>query len=104
MGNIPAPPVTAGGRGFQVANNDDFVNLAAALGRSCDVQVIITDIYKADHMLTFVIRSTINVQTAPTAEAGSKLATAIRKTPSVMHPFRRDSMSRQVNRNDKVDC
>lgn len=34
----PAPPVTAGGRGFQVEGNDDFVNSAAALGRSCDVQ------------------------------------------------------------------
>ncbi|KAL1743627.1 hypothetical protein HDZ31DRAFT_19230, partial [Schizophyllum fasciatum] len=33
-----APAVTAGGRGFQVEGNDDFLNVAAALGRSCDVQ------------------------------------------------------------------
>jgi len=38
LGGVAAPAVTAGGRGFVVANNDDFVNLAAALGRSCDVQ------------------------------------------------------------------
>ncbi|KAH9926146.1 uncharacterized protein B0H18DRAFT_1211160 [Fomitopsis serialis] len=38
LGGIAAPAVTAGGRGFVVANNDDFVNVAAALGRSCDVQ------------------------------------------------------------------
>jgi hypothetical protein len=39
VGGVTAPAVTAGGRGFVVANNDDFLNLAAALGRSCDVQV-----------------------------------------------------------------
>ncbi|KAL1713009.1 hypothetical protein EV715DRAFT_172968, partial [Schizophyllum commune] len=33
-----APAVTPGGRGFQVEGNDDFLNAAAALGRSCDVQ------------------------------------------------------------------
>ncbi|KAI5829242.1 hypothetical protein K523DRAFT_41861 [Schizophyllum commune Tattone D] len=33
-----APAVTTGGRGFQVEGNDDFLNAAAALGRSCDVQ------------------------------------------------------------------
>jgi len=33
-----APAVTPGGRGFEVANNADFLNLSAALGRSCDVQ------------------------------------------------------------------
>jgi hypothetical protein len=38
LGGISAPPVTVGGRGFVVANNSDFLNLAAALGRSCDVQ------------------------------------------------------------------
>ena len=38
VGGISAPAVTAGGRNFVVANNDDFVNLATALGRSCDVQ------------------------------------------------------------------
>ncbi|GJE88265.1 hypothetical protein PsYK624_043480 [Phanerochaete sordida] len=38
LGGIAAPAVTAGGRNFVVANNDDFVNLATALGRSCDVQ------------------------------------------------------------------
>jgi hypothetical protein len=37
VGGITAPPVTAGGKGF-VTNGSDFVNLAAALGRSCDVQ------------------------------------------------------------------
>lgn len=41
LGGVSAPPVTAtgtGGRDFVVTNNDSFVNLAAALGRSCDVQ------------------------------------------------------------------
>jgi len=38
LGGVAAPAVTAGGRGFEVANNDDFLNLSAALGRSCDVQ------------------------------------------------------------------
>ena len=38
LGGISAPAVTAGGRGFVVENNDSFLNLAAALGRSCDVQ------------------------------------------------------------------
>lgn len=38
LGGDVAPPVTVGGRGFVVANNSDFLNLAAALGRSCDVQ------------------------------------------------------------------
>ncbi|KAF7796264.1 hypothetical protein EIP86_007438 [Pleurotus ostreatoroseus] len=38
LGGLSAPAVTTGGRGFVVANNDDFLNLAAALGRSCDVQ------------------------------------------------------------------
>lgn len=38
LGGITAPAVTAGGRGFVVANNDSFLNVAAALGRSCDVQ------------------------------------------------------------------
>jgi len=36
LGGAP-PPVTAGGKGF-VTNGSDFLNLAAALGRSCDVQ------------------------------------------------------------------
>lgn len=35
-GSLP-PPVTAGGKGFET-DNSQFVNLAAALGRSCDVQ------------------------------------------------------------------
>lgn len=38
LGGITAPAVRAGGRGFQVDNNSDFLNVAAALGRSCDVQ------------------------------------------------------------------
>ncbi|KIY71526.1 hypothetical protein CYLTODRAFT_418758 [Cylindrobasidium torrendii FP15055 ss-10] len=33
-----APAVTAGGKGFIVENNDEFLNSAAALTRSCDVQ------------------------------------------------------------------
>ncbi|KAL8283946.1 hypothetical protein RQP46_005059 [Phenoliferia psychrophenolica] len=33
-----APEVTAGGRGFIVSGSDDFVNSAAALKRSCDIQ------------------------------------------------------------------
>lgn len=38
LGDLSAPAVTKGGRGFQVANNSDFLNLNAALNRSCDVQ------------------------------------------------------------------
>jgi len=39
LGGSVAPPVTAGGRGFVVAGeSDSFLNLAAATGRSCDVQ------------------------------------------------------------------
>ncbi|KAI0916257.1 hypothetical protein AcV5_003247 [Taiwanofungus camphoratus] len=38
LGGVSAPAVTAGGRGFEVENNDSFLNLSAALGRSCDVQ------------------------------------------------------------------
>ena len=36
-GSLP-PAVTAGGRGFNVANSDSFTNLGSALGRSCDIQ------------------------------------------------------------------
>ncbi|PVF95212.1 hypothetical protein CPB86DRAFT_602224 [Serendipita vermifera] len=38
LGGIQAPAVTRGGRNFVVANNADFLNIGAALGRSCDVQ------------------------------------------------------------------
>ncbi|KAJ3537028.1 hypothetical protein NM688_g6749 [Phlebia brevispora] len=38
LGGISPPAVTASGSSFVVANNDNFVTLAAALGRSCDVQ------------------------------------------------------------------
>ncbi|KAF9815272.1 hypothetical protein IEO21_04635 [Rhodonia placenta] len=40
LGGVAAPAVTAGGRGFEVAGEtgDSFLNVAAALGRSCDVQ------------------------------------------------------------------
>lgn len=38
LGGIDAPTVTEGGRGFEVENNADFLNLSAAIGRSCDVQ------------------------------------------------------------------
>ncbi|KAI0689076.1 hypothetical protein BC835DRAFT_1283788, partial [Cytidiella melzeri] len=40
LGGDAAPAVTTGGRGFVVdgEGSDDFLNLAAALGRSCDVQ------------------------------------------------------------------
>ncbi|KAH6912561.1 hypothetical protein BKA70DRAFT_1530440 [Coprinopsis sp. MPI-PUGE-AT-0042] len=38
LGGQAAPSVTAGGRGFIVEGNDQFLNLAAAVGRSCDVQ------------------------------------------------------------------
>lgn len=37
VGGVSPPAVTAGGRGF-VTNGADFLNLAAAVGRSCDVQ------------------------------------------------------------------
>lgn len=37
LGNISAPPVTKGGKGF-IVNGDEFLNLSAAVGRSCDVQ------------------------------------------------------------------
>ncbi|KAF4617539.1 hypothetical protein D9613_005913 [Agrocybe pediades] len=38
LGGATAPAVTAGGRGFVVEGSDDFLNKAAALGRSCDIQ------------------------------------------------------------------
>lgn len=38
LGGIQPPAITAGGKGFEVANNSDFNNLSAAIGRSCDVQ------------------------------------------------------------------
>lgn len=38
VGGAAAPAVTAGGRGFVVSGSDDFLNVAAALGRSCDIQ------------------------------------------------------------------
>jgi len=39
LGGSVAPPVTVGGRGFVVSGeSDSFLNLAAATGRSCDVQ------------------------------------------------------------------
>ncbi|KAL0064683.1 hypothetical protein AAF712_008381 [Marasmius tenuissimus] len=38
LGGETAPAVTPGGRGFQVAGSDDFLNVGAALGRSCDIQ------------------------------------------------------------------
>jgi hypothetical protein len=38
LGGIAPPTVTVGGRGFVVQDNADFLNLSAALGRSCDVQ------------------------------------------------------------------
>ncbi|KAH9480455.1 hypothetical protein JR316_0007055 [Psilocybe cubensis] len=38
LGNVSAPAVTAGGRGFIVAGSDSFLNKAAAIGRSCDIQ------------------------------------------------------------------
>jgi len=39
LGGISAPPVTTSGTGFAVqGESGNFVNLAAALGRSCDVQ------------------------------------------------------------------
>jgi len=37
LGGIAPPPVVAGGEGFET-DNSQFVNIAAALGRSCDVQ------------------------------------------------------------------
>jgi len=37
LGGAP-PAVTTGGRGFVVSGSDDFLNVAAALGRSCDIQ------------------------------------------------------------------
>lgn len=38
LGGQAAPAVSAGGRGFIVEGNAQFLNLAAAIGRSCDVQ------------------------------------------------------------------
>ncbi|KAF8176984.1 hypothetical protein BJ912DRAFT_691910 [Pholiota molesta] len=38
LGGATAPAVTAGGRGFLVDGSDSFLNSAAALGRSCDIQ------------------------------------------------------------------
>jgi len=38
LGGAAAPAVTPGGRGFNVEGSDSFLNAAAALGRSCDIQ------------------------------------------------------------------
>ncbi|PPQ91699.1 hypothetical protein CVT25_012912 [Psilocybe cyanescens] len=38
LGNVAAPAVNVGGRGFAVAGSDSFLNKAAAIGRSCDIQ------------------------------------------------------------------
>ncbi|KAL9711035.1 hypothetical protein Ac2012v2_005575 [Leucoagaricus gongylophorus] len=38
LGDKTAPAVTAGGRGFIVEGSDQFLNIGAALGRSCDIQ------------------------------------------------------------------
>ncbi|KAF5382415.1 hypothetical protein D9615_002974 [Tricholomella constricta] len=38
LGGQAAPTVTAGGRGFNVEGSDSFLNVGAALGRSCDIQ------------------------------------------------------------------
>ncbi|KAK0187979.1 hypothetical protein F5146DRAFT_1113137 [Armillaria mellea] len=38
LGGTAAPAVTAGGRGFVVEGSDDFLNVGAALTRSCDIQ------------------------------------------------------------------
>lgn len=38
LGGQSAPAVTVGERGFVVAGSDDFLNVGAALGRSCDIQ------------------------------------------------------------------
>ncbi|KAJ4501441.1 hypothetical protein C8R41DRAFT_749321, partial [Lentinula lateritia] len=38
VGNTLAPAVTSGGRGFVVAAGDSFLNLSAALQRSCSIQ------------------------------------------------------------------
>lgn len=39
LGGAAAPPVTVGGRGFVVSGeSDSFLNIGAAVGRSCDVQ------------------------------------------------------------------
>ncbi|KAG6811632.1 hypothetical protein H0H92_006501 [Tricholoma furcatifolium] len=38
LGGQTAPAVTVGGRGFNVEGSDSFLNLSAALGRSCDIQ------------------------------------------------------------------
>ncbi|KAG7443027.1 uncharacterized protein BT62DRAFT_972783 [Guyanagaster necrorhizus] len=38
LGGIAAPAVTAGGRGFVVEGSDDFLNVGAALTRSCSIQ------------------------------------------------------------------
>jgi len=38
LGGQTAPAVTPGGRGFEVEGSDDFLNVGAALGRSCDIQ------------------------------------------------------------------
>jgi len=37
LGGLP-PPVETGGKGFVVTGSDDFINLGAAVQRSCDIQ------------------------------------------------------------------
>lgn len=39
VGNVRAPTVSPGGRGFVVEGvSDSFLNIGAAIGRSCDIQ------------------------------------------------------------------
>ena len=96
VGGIAAPSVTAGGKGFIVENNDQFLNLSAALGRSCDVQVSFPGLvgWRASDVFTFC--STTSVPIKRTAEEVSLLASAIHRIPSAMREFsdRRSTLGR----------
>lgn len=80
VGGISAPAVTAGGRGFEVENNDSFLNLSAALGRSCDVQVSRSLLYRGIH--AYLRFSTTSVPTRQIAEEALLSVLATPKTPN----------------------
>ena len=101
VGNIPAPAVTTGGRAFQVANNDDFINLATALGRSCDVQVGPIAITDSDKMLTSSICSTIYARTRRIVEVTSMSVIVMHRTISATQISPHDTVS---HRTDFVQC
>ena len=81
VGGLSAPAVTAGGRGFLVTGSDSFLNLASALGRSCDIQVCRVVVSRDLYTHSF-LSSTTRVRTRLTAVEDSPLARATPRTLS----------------------